>query len=33
MTVCFKPAMFCRTAEDVPGLCRYLVDAGERLGG
>ena len=32
-TVCFKPAMFCRTAEDVPGLCRYLVDAGERLGG
>lgn len=32
-TVCFKPAMFCRTAEDVPGLCRYLVDAGERFRG
>jgi probable F420-dependent oxidoreductase len=31
-TICFKPAMFCRTVEDVPGLCHRLVEAGHSLG-
>jgi alkanesulfonate monooxygenase SsuD/methylene tetrahydromethanopterin reductase-like flavin-dependent oxidoreductase (luciferase family) len=30
-TLCFKPAMFCRTVDDVPELCRRLVAAG-RIG-
>ena len=30
-TVCFKPAMFCRDASEVPALCRHLVSEGERL--
>jgi hypothetical protein len=25
-TICFKPAMFVRTAAEVPGLCRELAD-------
>jgi alkanesulfonate monooxygenase SsuD/methylene tetrahydromethanopterin reductase-like flavin-dependent oxidoreductase (luciferase family) len=29
-TICFKPAMFCRTVDEVPALCRHLVRAGER---
>jgi hypothetical protein len=29
-TICFKPAMFCRTVDEVPALCRHLVQAGER---
>lgn len=31
-TICFKPAMFCRTIDDVPALCRRLVEAGRQLG-
>jgi hypothetical protein len=31
-TICFKPAMFCRTVKDVPALCRRLVEAGRSLG-
>lgn len=29
-TICFKPAMFCRTVDEVPSLCRHLIAAGER---
>ncbi len=29
-TISFKPAMFCRTVDEVPALCRYLVDEGRR---
>ncbi|MBI1378067.1 MAG: TIGR03619 family F420-dependent LLM class oxidoreductase [Frankiales bacterium] len=32
-TICFKPAMFCRSVDDVPALCRHLVDEGRRLVG
>ena len=32
-TVCFKPAMFCRDADDVAALCRYLSAEGARLVG
>jgi alkanesulfonate monooxygenase SsuD/methylene tetrahydromethanopterin reductase-like flavin-dependent oxidoreductase (luciferase family) len=27
-TICFKPAMFCRTVDEVPDLCGTLIDAG-----
>lgn len=30
-TICFKPAMFCRSSDEVPALCRYLVSEGRRL--
>jgi len=30
-TICVKPAMFCRTVEEVPALCRHLVEEGRRL--
>ena len=30
-TICFKPAMFCRSSDEVPSLCRYLVSEGRRL--
>lgn len=32
-TICFKPAMFCGSADDVPALCRYLVSEGQRISG
>ena len=32
-TVCFKPAMFVRSADEVPALCRYLLAEGARLVG
>jgi probable F420-dependent oxidoreductase len=32
-TICFKPAMFVRSADEVPALCRYLVAEGARLVG
>jgi probable F420-dependent oxidoreductase len=31
-TICFKPAMFCRSRDEVADLCRYLVAEGARLG-
>jgi alkanesulfonate monooxygenase SsuD/methylene tetrahydromethanopterin reductase-like flavin-dependent oxidoreductase (luciferase family) len=30
-TICFKPAMFCRSVDEVPALIAHLIDAGERL--
>lgn len=30
-TICFKPAMFARTVDDVPSLCDHLVAAGRRF--
>ncbi|MGE0818339.1 MAG: TIGR03619 family F420-dependent LLM class oxidoreductase [Candidatus Nanopelagicales bacterium] len=30
-TICFKPSMFVRSLDEVPALCRHLVDEGQRL--
>ena len=30
-TICFKPSMFVRRADEVPALCRHLVAEGRRL--
>lgn len=30
-TICFKPAMSCASVDEVPDLCRLLVDAGNAL--
>jgi alkanesulfonate monooxygenase SsuD/methylene tetrahydromethanopterin reductase-like flavin-dependent oxidoreductase (luciferase family) len=30
-TICFKPSMFVRSADEVPALCRHLVAEGRRL--
>ena len=30
-TICFKPAMFVRSVDEVPALCRHLVSEGRRL--